>query len=103
MSEQNPSAFENMFDARWFVNMARSAMILATVVGLPVAGYAMKRLVDKADTIVDTVAKTDKRLDLLEQFVRFTTEQTQGNSQRNRDTIADHEGRIRSLERIGKP
>ncbi len=99
MSEQD-SAFNRMFDQRWFVNVARSAMLAASLIGLPVAGFYLMRLVSKADAITATVEQSAVKLELLEQSVRLTFDQRRREIDALGLRVNDHETRLRSLERV---
>lgn len=95
----NEKTFKEMFDSAAFVRTSRILMMCGTLVGLPVAGWYMTRLVGKADSITDTVERSATRLELLEQFVRLQSERTREETARVNNTLVDHEGRLRTLER----
>lgn len=74
-------------------------MMAGVLIGLPVAGWFMTRLVDKADTVIETVDKQGKQLDLLEQFVRIQVDRGTEHLGTINSRLADHESRLRAVER----
>lgn len=78
--------------------IARGAMILATVVGLPVAGFMLQRGVNtvdevsqKIDTMRNQAFETNSTVKLIQQTQGMQTQ-----------IIADHEARVRTLENQGR-
>lgn len=91
----DPTSGEKLANNVMLTLVARSAMIFATVIGLPVAGWMMNRAVSSVDAIsrkVDTIREqsleTNGALKLIQQ-----SQQSQG------QILADHETRVRVLER----
>lgn len=60
----------------------------AVLAGLPMAGYLMQRMLNKADEISNTVHGHDTKLEIIGDRITGV-----------RETLQDHENRIRSLER----
>lgn len=86
---------ENLAGSAIFTVIARTAMILATA-ALPVVGWLLQRSVNtvdeisrKVDTVNEKTVETNSTVKLIQQ-----TQTMQG------ALIADHEGRIRGLERV---
>lgn len=78
--------------------IARGAMIFATVVGLPIAGWMMNRAVDAVDKMVAKV-DTIKEQSLETNGTVKLIQQTQG---MQTQIIADHESRVRTLENLNR-
>lgn len=76
----------------WFYLIARGCMIFATVIGLPIAGWLMTRVIAKADEISDKLISQNVELKLLATEVRMSLSFDARN-------LSDHEGRLRSLEK----
>lgn len=98
MPVERDSSFQRAVDSVLFIRMSRVAIVSATLVGLPVAGYGIKRLINSADAIATTTESTARRVDLLEQSVRLTLDQRQREMDRIQNAQSDHEGRLRRLE-----
>lgn len=78
--------------------VSRGAMIFATMVGLPIAGWMMNRAVDSVDQIkskVDTIREQSLETNGNVKLIQLT----QGVQTA---IIADHEARVRSLEGINR-
>src|SRR6266705_527991 len=78
--------------------VSRAAMIFATVIGLPVAGWMMNRAVDSVDKISSKM-----------ESIREQSLETNGNVKLIQLTqgvqtqiIADHEARVRALEGVNR-
>lgn len=94
------SSFEKLVDSRLFITFARVMMILATLIGLPIAGVIGTRA-------LTTMDKSLEKLDLLNTNHKVLTEQVKNGFDRSNETmrrievdVADHESRIRLLERL---
>ena len=79
--------------------VARGMMIFATVVGLPIAGWMINRAVasvdsiaGKVDSMKDQASDTNGTVKLIQQTQTIQT-----------SIIADHETRMRLLERVPRP
>lgn len=94
------ASFEKLVDSRMFITFARMLMIVASAIGLPVAGFMMSRMIDRADKIVEKVEGTHHNLNLLDQSMRFSFERMKSDLDRLNMTVTDHDGRIRVIERI---
>lgn len=70
-----------------FYAFARLCMVIATLVGLPVAGFMLTRVVVTADEIRDQLQRQNLALMLLTNEVKFRFA-----------NVEDHEQRLRKLE-----
>lgn len=95
---EKDSAFRRAVDSIMLQRVSRIAMVLAAAC-LPIAGWGLKRLVDKADTVVEVTVKSARKLDLLEQQIRLTADRRDAQILDLKTIDQDHEGRIRTLER----
>ncbi len=75
-----------------FYLIARLCMIVATAIGLPVAGFMMSRVIAKADDIDKSVIQQNINVQLLKQTVETYVKNTDR-------ILLDHETRLRGLER----
>lgn len=75
-----------------FYAIARISMIVASVVGLPIAGGLLTRIVSQADAITSQVQEQNVALKILS-----VTVSEKLNS--NFTTLTDHELRLRALEK----
>lgn len=92
------SSFQRAFDSAAFIRTSRMLMMLGTLIGLPVAGWYMQRLVASQDRMTDTVSQSSLQLKLLEQSVRLEAERRGDQLNAIKEIVVDHEGRIRVLE-----
>jgi hypothetical protein len=93
------ASFEKLVDSRMFITFARVLMICASVIGLPVAGWMMTRMIDRADKIVEKVDGSHQQLQLLDQSVKFGFDRQKADLDRLQIQVIDHDGRIRVIER----
>lgn len=75
-----------------FYFIARFSMIVANLVGLPIAGWLLIRIVTQADNLQATVLEQTVTLRVLNSTVKDKLEA-------NVQQLSDHELRIRALER----
>lgn len=75
-----------------FYFVARASTLIATLIGLPVAGWMLSRVITQADALAATVTQQNVEIRVLTATV---------NSRLDSDTksITDHELRLRQLER----
>lgn len=73
----------------------RAIIGIATLIGLPLAGAMLSRVVNKSDEIVSAIHAHDTKLQLL----GMSNEEIKDRVTSVRDLLQDHENRIRSLER----
>lgn len=73
----------------------RAIIAIATLIGLPIAGFMLERVVTRADEISVAVHSHDTKLQLLSAGNDDIKDRITG----VRETVQDHETRIRSLER----
>ena len=98
MGDDCPSAGAKLVNSVILTLLARGAMILITVLGLPMAGWMMQRSVSsfddiskKVDTIRDQSFETGSTVKLIQQSQESQTR-----------LIADHELRVRTLEQFNR-
>jgi hypothetical protein len=94
------ASFEKLVDSRMFITFARVLMIIASTIGLPIAGWMLSRVIERADKIVEKVDSTHTNLQLLDQGMKFSFERMKSELDRLNTTVTDHDGRIRNIERI---
>lgn len=82
----NPS-FDKFARSAVFAVIARGAMILASVVGLPTAGFMLQRAITSVDHLAETTEQTRVTLVLIQQRLEDI-----------RDVQRDHETRLRQVE-----
>lgn len=70
-----------------FYAFARVCMVAASLIGMPVAGFLLSRVVSTADDIREQVQKQNTALLLLSAEVKYRF-----------GSVEDHESRIRKLE-----
>jgi hypothetical protein len=78
--------------------LARLAMILASVVGLPMAGWMLNRAVEAVDRLgskVDAIREQGLETNGTVKLIQL------GQDNQNR-IVADHEARVRALERASR-
>lgn len=75
-----------------FYFVARASTLIATGIGLPVAGFMLSRVISQADALTATVTQQNVEIRVLTATV---------NSRLDNDTksLSDHELRLRQLER----
>lgn len=73
----------------------RAIIAIATLIGLPIAGAMLNRVVSKSDEIVKLVSAHDTKLQLIDQGNNDIKDRISG----VRETLQDHEIRLRTLER----
>lgn len=98
MPIERDSSFTRAIDSAVLIRFSRVAIVFATLVGLPVAGYGLKRVINRADEIATVTDKTASRLDLLDQSVRLNFEQRRHDVERIEADLRDKESRLRVLE-----
>ena len=76
----------------WFYALARLCMVAATLIGLPVAGALLSRVVGQADAMAHQVQEQGVSIRLLNATV---SEKLNSNF----STLTDHELRLRALEK----
>lgn len=76
----------------WFYLLARVCMVTATTVGLPIAAFALNRVVVKADEITAAQLQQNIELKLISAEIKMRFDN-------DGKFITDHELRLRSLER----
>jgi hypothetical protein len=92
MQIPNEDAIPRAVKNEWFYLIARFCMIIAAVIGMPVCGFMMSRVIAKADQISDQLQDQIVTTRMLSAEVRFRFD---GDSK----TLSDHEMRMRALER----
>jgi hypothetical protein len=95
---EHDSSFKRAVDGIILQRISRVAIVAATC-ALPIAGWGIKRIIDKADTVVEITAQSARKIDLMEQQIRLTGENRQQQIDVIKAEVKDHEGRIRGLER----
>jgi hypothetical protein len=75
-----------------FFLFARVCMIVASTVGLPIAGFMLSRVVAKADDIEALVRNQGIEIRVISETIKLKDEN-------NSKSVTDHELRIRQLER----
>jgi hypothetical protein len=73
----------------------RAIIGIATVVGLPLAGFMLQRVMGKADDIVIAVHSHDMKL----QELTFGNNEIKDRLGGVKEMLTDHENRLRTLER----
>lgn len=91
------NTFQRVVKGEIFIFAARCSMLFAVGVGLPIAGYLMHRIASSAEAVVLKLDATSERLGLLEQAINIGVTLRVGNLE---GKAADHEARIRVLERV---
>lgn len=75
-----------------FYFIARICMICGTVIGVPMAGFLMTRIINQADALQMSVAQQNVDIRVLSATVKDRLDN-------NVRQLSDHELRLRSLER----
>lgn len=73
----------------------RAIISVAVLIGLPIAGVMLNRMLAKSDEIVSLVHSHDTKLQLIDQGNNDIKDRISG----VRETLQDHEIRLRYLER----
>ena len=79
--------------------LGRIAMLAATLIGLPVAGFMMQRIITTGDAIAAKLDDNVTATRLLQQKVDYGFDAARKEADTIRIQIVDHEGRIRIIER----
>lgn len=95
----NRAAIERLVDNKIFATVARLAMLFASMIALPAAGFMLVRIINSADSISATVNSQATDLKLIKQEITSGFDRTNTELNRIQMQITDHEGRIRALER----
>lgn len=93
------AAIERLVDNKIFTTVARLAMLFASMIALPVAGFMLVRIINSADSISASVNSQATDLKLIKQEITSGFDRTNSELNRMQLQITDHEGRIRALER----
>jgi hypothetical protein len=93
---EGDNALARAVKSETFAITARAAMVFATMVGLPIAGWMMNRVTSAIDGMNAKVDLTSEQVKLLQQSINLGVNFRIDGAERQ---LSDHEVRIRGLER----
>lgn len=100
MGIERDSSFQRAIDSALFIRLSRLAIVAATGVGLPLAGFGLHAVYERASAIAQITEQTRSRLELLDQAVRLTFDQREKELTRIEAQQRDHEERLRAVEKV---